>query len=145
MHWLKTCKPLPLFVDNRVKEILKATDISFRYVPSKENPADFPTRGLSDIEIKETKLWWHGPSWLKNSEDSWPDWHVLSDVSREKGAKTSKVFYDMASVSHDSDCENKERYSVFDIDANKYSSLRKLLRITVYCLKFIKQSVWDNL
>ena len=51
----------------------------------------------------------------------------------------------MAAVSHDSDYENKERYSVCDIDANKYSSLRKLLRIMVYCLKFIKQSVWDSL
>ena len=145
LHWLKTCKPLPLFVDNRVKEILKATDISFCYVPSKENPADFPTRGLSATEILETRLWWHGPSWLKNSEDAWPDWHVPSDVSKEKEAKTSKVFYEMVAVGHDSDCENKERYSVCDIDANKYSSLRKLLRITVYCLKFSKQSVWDNL
>ena len=33
LHWLKTRKPLPVFVDNRVKEVLKATDISFRYVP----------------------------------------------------------------------------------------------------------------
>ena len=51
----------------------------------------------------------------------------------------------MSAVNHDSNCETKERYSVCDIDVNKYSSLRKLLRITVYCLKFIKQSAWDNL
>ena len=46
LHWLKTHKPLPVFVDNQVKEVLKATDISFRYVPSNENLADLPTRGL---------------------------------------------------------------------------------------------------
>ena len=51
----------------------------------------------------------------------------------------------MSAVSHDLDCENKERCSVCDIDADKYSSLRKLLRITVYCLKFIKQRVWNTL
>ena len=73
LHWLKTCKPLPLFVDNRFKEVLKATDISFHYVPSKENPADFSTRGLSATEIFETKVWWHGLLWLKNSKDTWPD------------------------------------------------------------------------
>ena len=48
LHRLKTCKPLPLFVDNRVKEILKATDISFHYVPSKENPAEFLCRNVED-------------------------------------------------------------------------------------------------
>ena len=32
-----------------------------------------------------------------------------------------------------------------EIDQQKYSLLRKLLRITVYCLKFIKQRVWMTL
>ena len=145
LHWLKTCKPLPLFVDNQVKEVLKATDISFHYVPSNENPADLPTRGLSGAEISEAKLWWYGLSWLKNSEDTWSKWCVPPDALKEIGATTSKVFYEMSVLSHDLDCENKERWSVCDIDADKYSSLRKLLRITVYCLKFIKQRVWNTL
>ena len=67
------------------------------------------------------------------------------DDLKEIEATTSKVFYEMSAVSHDLDCENKERWSVCDIDADKYSSLRKLLRITVYCLKFIKQRVWNIL
>ena len=74
LHWLKTSKPLSLFVENRVKEILKETDVTFRYVPSNENPADFPTRGLSVMELLKAKLWWYGPSWLKNSEERWPEW-----------------------------------------------------------------------
>ena len=47
----------------------------------------------------------------------------------------------MSAVSYDLDCESKERWSVCDIDADKYSSLRKLLRMTVYCLNFNKQRV----
>ena len=70
LHWLRSSKPLPVFVANRVKEILRASDISFRYVSSNENPADYPTRGLSAAEISEAELWWCGPSWLKNSEDT---------------------------------------------------------------------------
>ena len=108
-HWLKTHKPLPVFVDNRVKETLKATDISFHYVPSNENPADLPTRSLSGEEILEAKLWWYGPSWLKNSEDTWPEWCVPPDDLKEIESTTSKVFYEMSAVSHDLDCENKER------------------------------------
>ena len=34
--------------------------------------------------------------------------------------------------------------SVCTIDERKYSSLRKLLRVTAYCLKFIKKRVWNR-
>ena len=30
LHWLKSSKPLPVFVANRVKEVLRASDVSFR-------------------------------------------------------------------------------------------------------------------
>ena len=29
LHWLKTNKPLPTFVENRVKEVLKESDVIF--------------------------------------------------------------------------------------------------------------------
>ena len=51
----------------------------------------------------------------------------------------------MTAVSHELDGKNKERYGMCDIDADRYSSLRRLLRITVYCLKFIKRRVWATL
>ena len=35
--------------------------------------------------------------------------------------------------------------TICGIDHHKYSSLRKLPRITVYCLKFIKQRIWMTL
>ena len=76
LHWLKSNKPLPLFVENRVKEIQKETDITFCYVPSDQNPADLPTRGSSVSEISEAQLWWHGPTWLKYSENSWSNWFL---------------------------------------------------------------------
>ena len=34
--------------------------------------------------------------------------------------------------------------SVCTIDEGKYSSVRRLLRITVFCLKFIKKRVWNR-
>ena len=59
LHWLKTCKSLPVFVDNQVKEVSKATDISFLYAPSNKNPANLPTTttGLLVAEISEATLW----------------------------------------------------------------------------------------
>ena len=51
LHWMKTTKPLPLFVENRIIEIRKNKDITFCYIPSQQNPADYATRGLTVPEI----------------------------------------------------------------------------------------------
>ena len=80
---------------------MKETDVTFCYVPSNANPADFPTRGLSVIESLEAKLWWYRPSWLKNSEEKWPEWcepQSTFDPSKEVEMTTPKVFYEMTSV-----------------------------------------------
>ena len=132
-----------MFVENRIKEILKETDVTFRYVPSNENLADFPTRGLSVMEM-EAKLWWYGPSWLKNSEERWPEWCEPQSIKEVK-ITTPKVFYEMTSVTSHKVDGKAEIYSLCDVDDKRYSSLRKLLRITIYCLKFIKQMVWLTL
>jgi len=50
LFWLKTDKPLSLFVESRVKEIQQQDDL-FSYVMTAQNPADLPTRGLTVSEL----------------------------------------------------------------------------------------------
>ena len=86
LYWLKSSKPLPVFVQNWVNEIHQVTHVSFWYVPSEENPADLATRGLPVSKIKESRLWWHGPTWLQYAECDWPGQNLSdtsSDVLRE--------------------------------------------------------------
>ena len=47
LYWLRSSKPLPVFVQNRVNEICQEKHASFVYIPSEENPADMATRGLT--------------------------------------------------------------------------------------------------
>ena len=65
---MKTTKHLPLFVKNRIIEMWKNKDITFCYIPSQQNPADYATRGLTIPEIIDANLWWHGPRWLTSEE-----------------------------------------------------------------------------
>jgi len=51
LHWMKTTKLLPLFINNQIKEIHSHDDMTFCYVPSKQNLADFPTKGLTVSKI----------------------------------------------------------------------------------------------
>ena len=56
LHWLQSNKPLPVFVENRLKEIKSHKRMSFKYVPTQENPADLATRGKSPSEL-QCSIW----------------------------------------------------------------------------------------
>jgi hypothetical protein len=54
IHWVNnTDKKLPTYVQNRVNLIRKFPG-EIRYVPSKQNPADRLTRGISAIDLRES-------------------------------------------------------------------------------------------
>ena len=62
------------FVANRVMAIQLLLDPSVRrYCPGSHNPADLPSRGLSVSQLRESQLWWKGPSWLQELEKDWPE------------------------------------------------------------------------
>ena len=59
-----------VYVANRVAEvktILTQHSIQVKYVPTKDNPADYLSRGCSSKQLKSSN-WLHGPSWLLTCE-----------------------------------------------------------------------------
>ncbi|XP_067024040.1 uncharacterized protein [Acropora muricata] len=61
------------FVANIVSEIQDSSESSqWRYVPTHLNPADDCTRGLHASEITRKCRWITGPSFLRQTEDTWP-------------------------------------------------------------------------
>lgn len=63
----------PVFVANRVTLIRDSSNIDqWKYVPSKSNPADHASRGLSVEELSTKKQWLQGPEFLWKSESEWP-------------------------------------------------------------------------
>lgn len=57
-----------VFVANRVERIKQSTDTAqWRYVPSGENPADHPSRGLTVEQLKASN-WFTGPNFLWQKE-----------------------------------------------------------------------------
>ena len=143
LHWLNTRKPLPLFVENRTKEILREKNIVFRFIASSENPADIATRGLTASEIKENSLWWNGPLWLDQEESSWPTGNVADvapEVLEELQGETKGVKLSTVTAAIDED-----QLSLFGMKEKNCSSLRKLLRVSVYVMKFLKIMIWNKL
>ncbi|CAG4984218.1 unnamed protein product [Colias eurytheme] len=64
---------LKTYVANRIGEIQELTSPqSWRYVPTKSNPADLISRGLNGSQLPLNDLWWCGPDFLLRDESQWP-------------------------------------------------------------------------
>lgn len=86
LHWIKKSPAdLKTYVANRVASIQRdTTEIghSWKWVSTKENPADLASRGVLPSQLTENSLWWHGPSWLLDPVEKWPK-SKLSEEPKE--------------------------------------------------------------
>ena len=73
LWWIRSTKPLKVFVANRVCMILDSSTIQqWKHVATKENPADIPTRTCSVQVWARSSLWWWGPKFLTLPDNEWP-------------------------------------------------------------------------
>ena len=85
---------------NRLSQIHDCSSPSqWRYVPSKLNPADDASRGLKVDELLTNSRWKVGPPFLWQSEDKWPSYPGVEELSEEdpevkKDAKVGGVLTD---------------------------------------------------
>ena len=116
---------------NRVAQIQEFTsNFKWRHINSRDNPADYPSRGLPIPQIHNSDSWWQGPKFLHDPNlilfkfDNTP---TLSNLSKEK--KTSLIGIDMT---------NQEAFwfQLF----HRLSNFFKLKRTMAYILRFIHNS-----
>ncbi|XP_051170292.1 uncharacterized protein LOC127287411 [Leptopilina boulardi] len=126
LNWINTPPyKLETFEANRVTEIQNSTNPSdWRHVSTKENPADFISRGQLPKDFLVNELWKHGPTWLKLNESDWPD-HSIGIDSFKIPAEPKLSILNAKLVSSD-------QFELW----NRYSSLTRLTRIVAYCCRF---------
>ena len=63
----------PVYIANRLQFIRDFSNPDqWRYVPSRLNPADEASRGLSPLELVVSAVWLKGPNFLLGGEGEWP-------------------------------------------------------------------------
>ena len=137
LQWIHSIEKQPVFVANRVAEILDLTTTDeWNYVQSNHNPADAGTRGLSAMSLMDSS-WLKGPEFLKSS-----DWPLKPKEHPQFKVKVKKDTLGAENVS----CENEMALSA-NADSNtstlewqKYSSYEKLLRVTAYILRLLPKN-----
>lgn len=121
LHWIRTAPhQLQPFVANRVADIQTHTDVrDWRHVRSGDNPADLISRGQTPLEFTSPSIWKHGPVWLLEAEEDWPQ---LGLASLERVPELRKVKCLTTPIHNDV--------------ITRYSSIIKLRRVIAYCRRF---------
>lgn len=118
------------FVGNRTSFIIDQIPSShWQHVPTKVNPADCASRGLSPSELLNHKIWWNGPEFLQKSTSYWPNYEntpvETTTIERRKTVLTSTNA--VIPVSYNWPI----KYVI-----EKFSSYTLMLRVVSSCIRF---------
>ncbi|KAL7296595.1 hypothetical protein TKK_0010023 [Trichogramma kaykai] len=114
------------FTANRVSEIhTLMPNVAWRHVPSKENPSNCASRGISDKLLIDHALWWHGPTWLLEDPSTWPP-ESSQELQTDAEQRTSTLF---STVNNHDETDWQNWFE-------KFSSLHKIVRILAYTARF---------
>jgi hypothetical protein len=134
LHWIRSpAQRWQIFVGNRVQKIQDLNNnFIWDYVQSKSNPADILSRGLQPIELKNCKMWWHGPEWLTAGTEPFE-----SNVKFDKNLQSAP------------DVRNSVRSYVGTLTHSKssflfekYSHFMKLVRMSAWLIRFSWNTHW---
>ncbi|KAL0850306.1 hypothetical protein ABMA28_012142 [Loxostege sticticalis] len=114
------------FVANRTSEILNLLDNQqWSHVQSKDNPADMASRGIKPTHLLNNLLWLQGPTWLRNDSVNYTRPSAIKHNEEERVVKVH-----VNAIAH----EDEDEW-LWD----RFSSLRKLVRVVAFCRRFIKR------
>ena len=104
-----------MFVANRVEIIREnSCDSQWFHVNTKENPADYFSRGIDVINTKATETWFNGPSVLWESEWTWASNRRFFDVSSDDPESKKELRTNYTEVSFDILHQLEEKISTWD-------------------------------
>lgn len=117
------------FVGNRVSKIQDNLEShNFYHIAGQENPSDCLSRGLTPAQLINHPLWYKGPPWTHLNVEDWPI-EPFSNRDLSNIPEPKVVAFPITT----------SEYSPLYILANRISSWPKLLRITVYVLRFVRK------
>ncbi|XP_069164575.1 uncharacterized protein [Procambarus clarkii] len=121
LQWVKNDNNKTPYVSNRVREIRDlSAGYKLRHVPTKDNAADYLSRGLTLKQLVKTEMWFNGPQWLVSGQ--WPQQkpHVIV-------------------INVTTPVVDPEPPRILAINPHRYSNLSKLLRVTEMVFDFINK------
>uniref|UniRef100_A0A7I4Y6G6 Integrase catalytic domain-containing protein n=1 Tax=Haemonchus contortus TaxID=6289 RepID=A0A7I4Y6G6_HAECO len=144
LNWLATYpikRDVGRFVTNRIVEIRAIVSYidcltRFGHVTTNENPADSATRDLSAKEM-EIHLWWEGPDFLKQPEESWSGKCRLTALPKEEHAENVEVV--QQTILNTETTSNMRNSDVELLDWSRHRTLESAQTSVAYALRFLRK------
>lgn len=143
LWWIRDpSRKLKPFIAHRVGEIQSSTEPSqWRYVPTKQNPADLPSRGETAAELVNKDLWWSGPEYLLHDPSEWPENRVERGGAVESEMKKSEnVHFTIPSIKTGNTENIKSKHVSRKLDPRNHSSWIRLTRLHAWINRFTENS-----
>ena len=120
------------FVAHRVGSIQSATNPDqWKHVPTRLNPADLLTRGLSASQLAECNQWWNGPE-----TSSIPETVIPSSCSAPAEMKKAKVVTESPAEESGQYCHAAVS-GLLKLDPDRFCSWQKMCRVLAWVNRFI--------
>ena len=128
LGYITNCKRrFKIFVANRVQIIQDYTKgKNWNYVETKDNPADYASRGISPTNKEKVDMWVNGPLFLREKDESWRNRNIdaeeLDDDVEVKVVHAVRVKENMRSV--------------LEILEERVSSWNRMRRVVAWIIRF---------
>ncbi|RLU26034.1 hypothetical protein DMN91_002197 [Ooceraea biroi] len=122
LQWIRTPPHrLKTFVANRVVIIQEISEqYEWRHVSSHDNPADLVSRGSVPADLVNNTLWFNGPKWLSENENSC--WPASSPAPAEVPEQRMEI-----------SLKTERRFDLL----RRFSSITRLRRVVAWCFRFV--------
>ena len=144
LHWIKGVdREYKQFVQNRVKEIRQLIPSeSWNHCPGYEYPADLLSRGISAEALQESEIWGHGPPWLLEGKDKWPNQADVTELSRDYYDEMRPSDKPKSKLIHSTGLVVESRIPSLSsvLDPNKSGDFKRLIRVTAFVLRFLRNT-----
>ena len=124
------------FVAHPIGEISENTDPdAWRWVASKDSPADLATRGARVGDLTPDSPWFKGPSFLAKDECDWPQKSALASNSATEAASAAAEMQKLLIGTTSSNAAQPFHTSSLP-DCKRFSCFTRLVRATTWVLHF---------
>ena len=126
LYWIQDNRPYKQFMANRVQKIREKKDISWRHLPTDQNPSDQGSRGVDADKLED--LWFKGPEWLSNPSE-WPE--SIAQKPSKQASEEAKVIKEVMMKT----VEKPDGDTLWKL-TEKYPYW-KAMRVTAWVIRFI--------